>query len=39
MAILEVNICELVLYTVSLVGVLVAMYQMRDLKYYRKKGC
>lgn len=38
MAEFEVNIVELVLYVVTTVTVIVAMYQMRDLKYDRKIG-
>lgn len=38
MAEFEVNIVELVLYVVTTVTVIIAMYQMRDLKYDRKIG-
>lgn len=34
----EVNIVELVLHVISTVAILIAMYQMRDLKYDRKMG-
>lgn len=38
MAEFEVNVVELVLYVVTTVTVIIAMYQMRDLKYDRKIG-
>lgn len=38
MAEFEVNVVELVLYLITTVSVLAAMYQMRVLKYERKLG-
>lgn len=38
MAIYEVNVCELILYIITLLAVAVAMIQMRNLKYFRKNG-
>lgn len=38
MAEFEVNVVELVLYLITTVSVILAMYQMRDLKYDRKIG-
>uniref|UniRef100_A0A336M5E8 CSON009315 protein n=1 Tax=Culicoides sonorensis TaxID=179676 RepID=A0A336M5E8_CULSO len=35
-AIQEVSICELVIYLISIIAIGLAMYVMRDLKYYRK---
>lgn len=37
-AILEVSFTETILYILTTIAVLLAMYQMRDLKFY-KKGC
>lgn len=38
MAIYEVNVCELILYIITLLAVVAAMVQMRNLKYFRKNG-
>lgn len=35
-AIQEVSICELIIYVISIGAICIAMYTMRDLKYYRK---
>jgi hypothetical protein len=37
-AILEVSFTELILYSLTTIAVLIAMYQMRDLKFF-KKSC
>ncbi|XP_077292656.1 proton channel OtopLc-like isoform X2 [Arctopsyche grandis] len=38
MAIYEVNVCELILYIITLLAVAIAMIQMRNLKFYKKNG-